>query len=67
MATWRDKLAGWLCNLILHTVATKTYRAAIGGAIAYGMSAAARDAREGRAVPEHWSRYISVLGENEGG
>jgi hypothetical protein len=40
----RDRIAWWLCNAILKTVATPWYRKRISGAIRYGLAAAARDA-----------------------
>ena len=40
----RDRLACWLCNAILNTLATPHYRDMIRGSILYGLRAAAEDA-----------------------
>lgn len=48
MNTWRNRLAGRICNWVLAHVADGDYAAYIGGAIRYGMTAAAKDAREDR-------------------
>lgn len=39
----RDRLACWICNFVLRHLATKWYREMIGGAIGYGLKAAAKD------------------------
>lgn len=41
----RDKIACWLCNAILNTIATRHYREMIGGSIRYGLKSAIRDER----------------------
>jgi hypothetical protein len=46
-ASPRDRLACWLCNLILNHLATPWYRKMVGGSIRYGLLAAASDEREG--------------------
>jgi hypothetical protein len=43
---FRDRLARWLCNLILRTIATPWYRDRIDSAIRYGLASAARDKAE---------------------
>lgn len=48
MNTWRNRLAASLCSWVLAHIATYDYAAYIGGAIRYGMEAAAKDAREAR-------------------
>lgn len=50
-AGWRDRIAWFLCNAILRTVATKWYRQMIEGAIGYGLASAARDETEGLPPP----------------
>lgn len=53
----RDRIAAWLCNAVLRTVATPRYRKFVAGAIAYGLASAARDESEGREAPEpSWLR-----------
>jgi hypothetical protein len=42
----RDRLACWLCNVILNHLATPWYRKMVGGSIRYGLLSAANDARE---------------------
>ncbi len=44
---FRDKVAQWLCNVILNHIATPWYRKMIDGAIRYGLAAAARDEMTG--------------------
>ena len=41
---WRNKLARVLCNVILHTVATRSYLDLVAGAIRVGMSKVAIEA-----------------------
>lgn len=50
----RNRIAHRLANLVLR-IATPHYRDFIGGAIRYGMNAAARDDREGRPAPQSWT------------
>lgn len=51
--TLRDKIAQRLANLAL-MIATPHYRAMVGGAIEYGLRAAARDTAQQRTPPGDW-------------
>lgn len=51
--TWRDRFASRLANAALR-LASSRYRELVGGAIEYGLRAAARDEQEGRASPPPW-------------
>jgi hypothetical protein len=60
MSAARDRLARWLCNLILRTIATPWYRDRIDGAIRYGLASAARDETEGRPAPKENGARLKV-------
>lgn len=53
MDSRRNRLAGRLANWAL-ALATPEYRKFVGGAILYGMNAAARDVVEGDEPPPSW-------------
>lgn len=53
--SWRDGLVSRACNGLLR-LASRDYQRFVGGAIEYGMRAAALDEREGRPVPPSWRR-----------
>lgn len=46
--TWRNRLAWRICNWVLAHIADDSYSSYIGGAIRYGMDAAAADLTNGR-------------------
>lgn len=47
----RDRIAAAACNWILRHVASERYRKMTGGAIRYGLTAAARDEAAGFSLP----------------
>lgn len=47
----RDRFAAAICNWVMRHVASERYRKMTGGAIRYGLAAAARDEEEGRGLP----------------
>ena len=49
MDNWRNRLAARLCSWVLVHIADDSYERYIGGAIRYGMRAAARDELKARA------------------
>lgn len=55
----RDRLAQRLANAAL-LIATPWYRDMVGGAISYGLSAAARDVEAGRKPPEPWQVLLNA-------
>lgn len=52
----RNQIAHLLANLVLHLVADRAYRDRVGWYIRYGMNAAVRDEREGRAPPPDYRK-----------
>ena len=57
----RNKVAHRLANACLR-LATPWYRDMIGGAIQYGLNAAARDHDEQRPAPSPWMSRVDVTG-----
>ncbi len=54
MGAKRDEIAVGICNWVLRHIATEWTEKFVGGAIEYGMRAAARDERTGAPPPADW-------------